>query len=346
MKQQKKILIIGAGFSGSVIARELAEKDFKVTLIEKRNHIGGNAFDYVNEFGIRIHKYGPHIFHTNNARVYKYLSKYTEWIPYKHRVKAQLKDGRYVTFPANNETKKIVGEKNIIDIFFRPYTKKMWGLDIEKLDPGIINRIPIREDNNDLYFPKDKYQFMPKEGYTKLFERLLKHKNIKVHLNTEFKKSMLDNYHHTFSSMPIDEYYDFKFGKLPYRSIKFHHINLPLNKLLPTATVNFTHDGPHTRMTEWKNIPSHGEHEFMTSVTYEEPCDYRENNLERYYPVKDIKGKNRKIFERYLNHNKKNDLTLTFVGRCGLYVYLDMHQAISSALATSKRFLKENNLKT
>ena len=113
MKRPKKILIIGAGFSGSIIARELAEKGFKVTLIEKRNHIGGNAFDYVNEFGIRIHKYGPHLFHTNNAKVYKYLSKYTKWIPYKHKVKAQLKDGRYVTFPANNETKQIVGEKNI-----------------------------------------------------------------------------------------------------------------------------------------------------------------------------------------------------------------------------------------
>lgn len=333
----KSILIVGAGFSGAVIARELAEAGHKVTVIDQRNHIGGNAYDYDLE-GIRIHKYGPHLFHTNNKEVVDWLSKFTEWVDYKHKVKAQLDDGTYVTLPVNRETKEIVGEENILDTFFRPYTLKMWGKTLDELDPSIINRIPTRDDDNELYFPNDEYQMMPKDGYTKLFKKIFKHKYIKVFTGTKFSTSMEKKYDHVFNSMPIDEYFKYKHGELPYRSIKFHHKTVPMARVLPTATVNFTHDGPYTRVTEWKNIPNHGKDPKQTIITYEEPCDYKDNNKERYYPVKDVDGVNRETYKKYKEMVDTD--RMTFIGRCGMYVYVDMHQAISSALATAKRFLK------
>lgn len=334
---KKKILIVGCGFSGSVIARQLAEAGYVVDMIDKRDHIGGNCYDYINEHNIRVHKYGPHLFHTNNKDVFDYLSKFTIWTLYKHKVKAILRDGRYVTLPVNKETAEIVGKENIVDTFIRPYTKKMWGMDIDEIDPDILSRVPIRDDMNEFYFPNDTYQFMPLHGYTKLFENLLNHENISIYLNTDFTHDMEDNYDHVFNSMPIDLYYDYKFDELPYRSIKFHMVNLPIPKLLPVTTINFTHTGPYTRMTEWCNIPHHGYNDQMTTITYEEPCDYKDNNYERYYPVKDKDGINR---ERYKLYKSIENNKVTFIGRCGLYAYLDMHQAVSSALSIAKDFLK------
>ena len=330
-----KILIVGAGLSGVTIARELADNGHKVHVIDRRDHIAGNAHDYINEHGIRVHKYGPHLFHTNNKKVFQWLTRFTDWVEYHHKVKAQLKDGRYVTLPVNKETKDIVGEENVLDIFFRPYTKKMWGVELDKLNPDIINRVPIRDDDNELYFPDDKIQYMPRQGYTKMVENILHHHNITVDLKVHFNKLLEKEYDHVFNSMPIDEYYEFKYGKLPYRSIKFETISLPIPKALPTAVVYFTHNGPKTRVTEWKNIPCHGDNRYMTTLTFEEPCDYLENNLERYYPVKDASGNNKKTYEKYKKLQSKN---MTFIGRCGLYAYLDMHQAINSSLAIAKRF--------
>jgi UDP-galactopyranose mutase len=333
----KKILIVGAGFSGAVIARELADANFKVFIIDKRNHIGGNAFDFQNEHGIRVHKYGPHIFHTNAIDVFNWLSKFTEWISYKHKVKAQLNDGRYVTLPINQETSAIVGKENVISTFIRPYSEKMWGMKLEELDPNILNRVPIRDDLNEFYFPNDEFQVMPKNGYTDIFKNVLNHPNIKVKLNTSFSKSMEKDYDHIFNSMPIDEYYEDKFGPLPYRSIKFTNVHFPTSFILPNSVVNFTHNGPETRVTEWKQLPNHGVNEQMTTLTYETPCDYTENNLERYYPVKDISGLNRELYNKYKNiENPK----VTFIGRLGMYAYLDMDQCINSALLTSKNFIK------
>ena len=331
------LLVVGAGLFGSVVARELAQAGYKVHVIDKRDHIAGNCFDYIDENGIRVHKYGPHLFHTNNKTVFEWLSKYTEWVPYQHRVKAQLDDGRFVTLPVNKETTEIVGKDNIIDVFFRPYTKKMWGKEIEELNPDIINRVPIRDDLNDLYFPNDAFQAMPKEGYTKMIENILDHPNITIQLNKSFDKNMEDQWDHIFNSMPIDEYFNYCFGELPYRSIKFHHVNLPMTKVLPSTTVNFTHSGPYTRVTEWKQIPEHGENHQMTTLTYEEPCDYRDNNMERYYPIKDVDGENQKAYQRYKEMTPDN---MTFIGRTGLYVYLDMHQVVSSALFTVRSYLK------
>jgi len=332
-----RILIVGAGFSGAVIARECASAGHLVKVIDKRDHIGGNAYDYIDSNGIRIHKYGPHLFHTNNEKVVQWLSQFTEWQPYQHKVKAQLNDGTYVTLPVNKETKEIVGEDNVLDIFFRPYTKKMWGKSLDELDPSIINRVPIRDDDNELYFPNDEYQMMPKKGYTEIFHNIFNHSNIEVELNVEFDKSMEEEYDYIFNSMPIDMYFDYDYGELPYRSIKFHNVTLQQPRVLPTATVNFTHDGPYTRVTEWKNIPCHGSNDYTTVLTYEQPCDYKDNDYERYYPVKDLEGTNRETYKKY--KDRVDEDKMTFIGRCGMYVYVDMHQAISSALATARRFL-------
>ena len=332
-----RILIVGAGFSGAVIARECAAAGHLVKVIDKRDHIGGNAYDYIDSNGIRIHKYGPHLFHTNNEKVVQWLSQFTEWQPYQHKVKAQLNDGTYVTLPVNKETKEIVGEDNVLDIFFRPYTKKMWGKSLDELDPSIINRVPIRDDDNELYFPNDEYQMMPKKGYTEIFHNIFNHSSIEVELNVEFDKSMEEEYDYVFNSMPIDMYFDYDYGELPYRSIKFHNVTLQQPRVLPTATVNFTHDGPYTRVTEWKNIPCHGSNDYTTVLTYEQPCDYKDNDYERYYPVKDLEGTNRETYKKY--KDRVDEDKMTFIGRCGMYVYVDMHQAISSALATARRFL-------
>jgi len=328
-------LVVGAGFAGAVIAHELANDGHQVTVIDERDHIGGNAYDYINEHGIRIHKYGPHIFHTSNERVYNWVTQFSEWIEYKHKVKAQLSNGQYVTLPVNKLTKEIVGEENILDIFYRPYTKKMWDKEIEELDPNILKRVAVRDDDNEYYFPKDIYQIMPKDGYTKVFEKILDHQNIVVKLNTPFHKDMESDYQHVFNSMPIDVYYDYRFGELPYRSLKFHNVNLPMVRALPASVVNFTNNSPYTRIAEWKNFPEHGSNDKWTTLTYEEPCDYIDNDYQRYYPVKDIDGINQTIYKTY---KEIENTKVTFIGRCGMYVYIDMHQAVMSSLAIVKRF--------
>ena len=335
------ILVVGAGFAGATIARQLAENGHKICVIDQRDHIAGNAYDYTNEHGIRVHKYGPHLFHTNNKEVFDWITRFGEFGEYKHKVKAQLADGRYVTLPVNKETKEVVGEENIIDIFYRPYTKKMWGMELEELDNSIVKRIPVRDDYNEFYFPDDKYQVLPLQGYTKLFENILNHNNIVVHLNTTFDKKMEELYDHVFNSMPIDVYYDYEYGELPYRSIKFHDTHFPMNKVLPVGTVNFTHDGPYTRVTEWKNYPYHGNNTTMTTLTVEEPCDYKDNDYQRFYPVKDITGENLSIYKKYAA-KQVNNPNMTFIGRCGMYVYIDMHQAINSSLQTAKKFIRRH----
>lgn len=331
----KSILVVGAGFSGAVIAHELAKAGYQVDVIDERDHIAGNAYDYENEHGIRIHKYGPHIFHTSNKRVYDWITQFSDWTEYKHKVKAQLETGEYVPLPVNRETKAKVGEENILDIFYRPYTKKMWDKTIEELDPNILKRVPIRDDDNEYYFPDAIYNVMPTYGYTEVVKEILTHDNIKLDLNTKFEKSMEQDYFYVFNSMAIDQYYDYEYGHLPYRSLKFHNVSLPMTKVLPTSVVNFTHDGKYTRMTEWKQFPNHGKSNTWTTLTYEEPCDYKDNDYKRFYPVKDVNGANRNLYNRYKSiPNSK----VTFIGRCGMYVYIDMDQAINSALSTVEKF--------
>lgn len=335
----KKILVVGAGLTGSVISRVLADNNYNVKVIDKRDHIAGNVFDYINNKNIRVHKYGPHLFHTNNEKVVSFIKRFAHWVEYKHKVKAILKDGTYVTLPVNSQTKKIVGADNIVETFIRPYSEKMWGLKLEKISPDIINRVPVRDDDNEYYFPKDKYQLIPRDGYTHFVRNILDHKNIEVQTNTAFNRKMEKDFFHVFCSMPIDEYYKFKYGHLKYRSIKFHNIDFPSPKLLPVVTVNFTNKGKFTRMTEWKNIPNHGYNENFTTITYEEPCSFEENNNEKYYPVKDIDGENRSLYLKYKNiENQK----VSFVGRLGVYSYLDMDQCINHALKVSNNFLNND----
>lgn len=332
------ILFVGAGPSCLVVARELAEKGYKCTVIDKRNHIGGNMYDEVNEYGIRVHKYGPHLFHTNKEEVFNWLSKFTDWIDYEHKVKAMLCSGKLVPFPINKETKEFVEEKDLVNVFLRPYTEKMWGIKMNELDKSVINRVKTRDDYEDRYFTNEKHQCMPLLGYTKMFENIIKHKNIKIILDAPFGKSMEKDFDYIFNSMPIDEYYNYCFGELPYRSIKFTDIYFPVPKLLQVTTVNFTHKGPQTRMTEWKNIPHHGSNDEMTTITYEEPCGYKENNNERYYPVKDVNGENNKKYEQYkkIENNK-----MTFVGRLGKYAYFNMDEIIEDSLIISNNFIKK-----
>ena len=331
-----KILIVGAGFSGATIARVLAEAGLSVTIIDKRDAVAGNAFDYVNSFGVRVHKYGPHLFHTNDTKVVDFLSRFTDWIPYKHRVKALLLNSQLVTLPVNLDTLNIVGKDKIIDTFYRPYTKKMWGLEIEDLAPEILERVPVRNDNNEYYFPDDAFQALPVNGYHSLVLNILSHPNINLMLSTSFDRSFEDNFDHIFNSMSIDEYFEYKFGVLPYRSIKFHNYDIPLPGLFPVATVNFTHSGKFTRVTEWKNLPNHGDNPYWSSISVEEPCDFIDNSFERYYPVKDGSGINRSLYNKY---SRMVPPKVTFIGRCGLYAYLDMHQAVSSSMSIAKAYL-------
>jgi UDP-galactopyranose mutase len=213
----------------------------------------------------------------------------------------------------------------------------MWGVELEELDPTISGRVNIRDDMNDDYFPSDTFQALPNAGYTEMVKEMLSHKNITVELSTPFRKKMENSFAHTFNSMAIDEYFDYKFGPLPYRSIKFHQYTIPVPNLFPTAVVNFTHSEPFTRVTEWKNLPGHGENPGWTTISIEEPCNYEDNHFERYYPIKDLPGNNRILHERYRAEVPEN---MTFIGRCGLYAYLDMHQAISSSMAFARRYLR------
>jgi UDP-galactopyranose mutase len=332
------ILVVGAGLSGSVISRELADAGHNINVIDKRDHIAGNTRDVIDSFGIRKHVYGPHLFHTNNENVIVFVKKFAEWIDYKHKVKAMLSDGRLVTLPVNAETKQIVGEENIIETFFRPYTEKMWGMPLERVSPDVLKRVPIRDDLNELYFPNDKFQGLPKYGYENFVSNILNHPNIEVRLNTSFHREMENDYDYCFNSMPIDEYYDYRFGRLEYRSIKFHDVLIPCPRVFNVATVNLTNTGPYTRITEWKNLPDHGENDLHTLLTYEEPCDFRENNDEKFYPVKDIDGKNRELFNKYM---AISNLKTKFIGRLGLYSYLDMDQCINSALIAARNFIRD-----
>jgi UDP-galactopyranose mutase len=335
--KKRKILIVGGGFSGATVARVLADAGHLVTLIDQRNHIAGNAFDEVNDIGLRVHRYGPHIFHTSNGKVVEFLSRFTIWIPYQHKVKAMLLNGELVTLPVNLETAAKVGQDNILDTFYRPYTKKMWGLELDELDPSISNRVAVRQDMNELYFPNDTFQKFPKQGYTALIYQMLDHSKINIKLSTKYSKKMDVDFDYVFNSMSIDEYFDFDLGILPYRSLKFHTSTIPIPKLFPVSVVNFTHSEKYTRVTEWKNFPSHGLHPSSTTITVEEPCDFLDNNLERYYPINDIFGENRRLYKLYRERAPTNH---TFIGRCGLYAYLDMDQAVSSALHTANSFLE------
>ncbi|HEX2941883.1 MAG TPA: UDP-galactopyranose mutase [Rhodopila sp.] len=368
------ILVVGAGFAGAVYARTLAEAGHTVHVIDQRNHIGGNAFDFVDANGIRVHRYGPHLFHTNNKDVFAWLQRFGQWTPYRHRVRAILPDGRLVPLPVNLDTINLVfgaalsSEQEVeaflhrvavpiaeprdagsflrsrigdvlTDLFFRPYTRKMWGLELEEMDASVVRRLPIRFDRTDEYFPGDEYQALPADGYTALFQEIFNHPAISVRLETAFTAGMERDYNYCFNSMAIDAYFDVQLGDLPYRSLLFHSKTVSAWDHHDVSVRNYTDTGPFTREAWWHCLPGHLVVETgQRTATVEEPCDYRQNNNERYYPVKTADGRYQLLYQQYrkLAEGLPN---MTFIGRCGTYQYLDMDQVINQSLAGARRWL-------
>ena len=380
-------LVVGAGFSGAVHARVLAEAGHRVHVIDKRPHIAGNAFDEVGPDGVMVHRYGPHLFHTANQRVLDWVSRFAEWIPYKHRVRALLPGAKTAPMPINLDTvnevfgtdfadaaavqahlaRIAVPHENprnaaehlesrigtvLTDLFFRTYTKKMWNLDLEEMDASVVKRLPLRFDREDTYFPTSERQILPKGGYTQLINRILDHPLITVSLDTPFDHAMTRTALHTFLSMPIDEYFGFSEGELPYRSIRFHErrveaaeVGEPWSGLADRCSVlNFTDDGIYTRETAWHLLPGHLVHDTGARLfTREEPCDYRQNNMERFYPVKTADKHNDRLYAAYVAIAAKQQ-DVTFIGRCGTYRYLDMDQVINQSLMGAEAWLRARAL--
>jgi UDP-galactopyranose mutase len=368
------VLVVGAGFAGAVYARTLADAGFAVHVIDRRDHIGGNAADYVDANGVRVHRYGPHLFHTNATHVFEWVQRFAAFVPYLHRVRAKLPDGRLVPLPVNLDTLNavfgakleteaeaaaflhaqsvpIADPRNaaehlrsrigdvLTDLFFRPYTRKMWALELEELDASVVKRLPIRFDRNDLYFPEDRHQALPRDGFTALFETLLRHPGISVELGAAYVAGMERSYAFCFNGMAIDEFFDCALGELPYRSLRFDHRTATAWDAEPISVRNYTDNGQFTREAWWHCLPGNLVTETgRRTMTVEEPCDYRDNGNERYYPVRTADQRYQNLYRAYrdLAETLPN---MAFIGRCGTYQYLDMDQVINQSLAGARRWL-------
>jgi UDP-galactopyranose mutase len=359
-------LIVGAGFAGSVLAERLAAgSGMRVLLIDRRPHVGGNAFDHYDDHGILVHRYGPHIFHTNAPHVAAYLSRFTAWRPYEHRVLAQV-DGMLVPIPINLTTinrlyglslgpaevasflaaraepvevvrtsEDVVVSKvgrDLYEKFFRGYTRKQWGVDPSELDKSVTSRVPTRTDTDDRYFA-DSFQKMPRHGYSRMFENMLDHRNIKVMLNVDFREIEHEvRYDRLIYTGPIDEFFDHRFGELPYRSLQFRHETLDQEYLQPVAVVNYpAEEVAHTRITEYKHLT--GQTHPKTSITYEYPSA----DGDPYYPVP--RPENAALFRRYQTLADAMP-DVTFVGRLATYRYYNMDQVVAQALSVYARMVR------
>lgn len=363
-RRPKTALVVGAGFAGAVAARVLADAGWQVQVIEKKNHIGGNAFDCLDDHGILIHPYGPHIFHTNSRKVMEFLSQYTEWRFYEHRVRASV-GGSLVPMPINRTTlnqlydldltpkgaadylesvrevrERIETSEDLVlnavgrdlcDKLYRGYTQKQWGKDLSELLAGVAARIPVRTNDDDRYF-EDSYQFMPRLGYSYLFARMLAHRRINLQLGTTLNEiNPRTEFDHLVYTGPVDEFFNYKFGKLQYRSLEFEYITVDSRDLVqPVATVNYPNEFEYTRSTEFRHMT--GQQADSTSLLRE----YPRADGEPYYPVP--APRNAAMHERY----KEAALAVpnvTFVGRLAQYKYYNMDQVVAASMAAARRII-------
>ncbi len=350
-------LIVGAGFAGSVLAERLARGlDKKVLLMDRRNHIGGNAYDCYDQHGILIHKYGPHIFHTNSEEIFNYLSRFTPWRQYQHRVRASV-DGQLVPIPINLDTLRAlyglqltpqgmkeylasVAEKReaiktsedvvvasvgreLYEKFFRNYTRKQWGLDPSELDAQVTARVPVRYNRDDRYFA-DSYQAMPAYGFTHMFENMLDHENIRILLNADYRDVVDEvNFRELIFTGPIDEYFDYQYGPLPYRSLEFKHETHHKSVFQTAPVVNYPNEYAYTRITEFKYLT--GQEHPLTSIVYEFP----RAEGDPYYPIP--RPDNAALYKKYHSLAEAHP-EIHFVGRLATYRYYNMDQVVGQAL--------------
>jgi UDP-galactopyranose mutase len=352
-------LIVGAGFAGSVLAERLASQlDQRVLICDRRPHVGGNAYDRYDEAGVLIHQYGPHIFHTASARIFEYLSRFTAFRPYEHRVLASV-DGKLVPFPINLNTLERLYERSftaeqaeaffrdraepidhartseqvvvskigrdLYEKLFKNYTRKQWGRDPSQLDASVAARVPARVNRDDRYFT-DQFQAMPLHGYTRMFENMLSHDNIRILINTDYRDVAKHvRFRNLIYTGPIDEFFDYRYGPLAYRSLKFEFQTFDCEQLLPVAVVNHPNEHAYTRVTEFKHLT--GQQHRKTSVVYE----YPQADGDPYYPVPSPE-----TTELYRKYKQLADATsgVHFVGRLATYKYYNMDQVVGQALAT------------
>ncbi|HYE32289.1 MAG TPA: UDP-galactopyranose mutase [Methylomirabilota bacterium] len=358
-------LIVGAGFAGSTLAERLASQGKQVLIIDKRPHIAGNAYDRYDAAGILIHQYGPHIFHTNSKQVFDYLSKFTKWRQYQHRVLACV-DGQLVPIPINLDTINTlyglnldssqldkwfesVAEKReqiktsedvvvskvgreLYEKFFRNYTRKQWGMDPSELDAAVTARIPTRTNRDSRYFT-DSYQAMPLHGFTRMFENILDHKNIKIMLNTDYKDIIE---YIPFKKMiftgPVDEYFGYRYGKLPYRSLKFEFETHDVKWYQTAPVINYPNDYAYTRVTEFKYLS--GQEHNRTTIVYE----YPQAEGDPYYPVP--KSENAELYKKYATLAEQTP-NVYFAGRLATYKYYNMDQVVAQALTLYEKIMED-----
>lgn len=359
------VLVVGAGFSGCVVAQRLASHGFEVLVIDKRSHTGGNAFDTKDAHGVLVHPYGPHIFHTNGVRIAEYLSNFTDWRPYQHRVLAKV-GTQLLPIPINIDTvnslyglgldeltiqgffdsvreprDKIKSSEDVVlnavgrdlyEKFFRGYTRKQWGLDPSELAASVAARIPTRTNRDDRYFTDD-FQNMPSEGYSAMFDRMLDHPNIRVETDADyFSMRRKIRPRHLVYTGPIDRYFAHCFGRLPYRSIRFEHEHIPMPRYQDVGTVNYPNDFAFTRITEFKHLT--GQRCGGTSIVREFP----QADGDPYYPVP--RPENEALFKRYEALALKEP-DVTFVGRLAQYRYYNMDQCVGAALKAAETLLQK-----
>ncbi|AYO40711.1 MULTISPECIES: UDP-galactopyranose mutase [Serratia] len=371
----KKILIVGAGFSGAVIGRQLAEQGHLIQIIDSRDHIAGNCYDARDvKTDVMVHTYGPHIFHTDNEQVWNFVNRYSTMMPYVNRVKATV-GGQVFSLPINlhtinqffrqtcspAEAKALIAEKGdrsitepqsfeeqalrfvgkeLYEAFFKGYTIKQWGMSPAQLPASILKRLPIRFNYDDNYF-NHKFQGMPKDGYTKMVEGILNHANITVSLGVQFQPQDREQYDHVFYSGPLDAFYDFQFGRLGYRTLDFEKFSVE-GDYQGCAVMNYCEQSvPYTRITEHKYFSPWEQHE--GSVCYKEYSRACEENDIPYYPIRQVGEMS--LLEKYVDLAEKEN-GMTFIGRLGTYRYLDMDVTIAEALKTAEIYLSSLEQKT